>query len=60
MSTAREKPIDYKRDSMRVLNGKRDLERLYTLSNNVHSHGICAPDPEVSGNTQELEEAGLI
>jgi len=40
---------------------KRDLERLYTLSNNVHSHRICAPDPEsLQEILRELEEAGLI
>jgi len=40
---------------------KRDLERLYTLSNNVHSHKICAPDPETLQEIlRELEESGLV
>jgi len=40
---------------------KRDLERLYTLSNNVHSHRICAPDPETLQEIlRELEESGLV
>ncbi|MCG2829327.1 3H domain-containing protein [Methanothermobacter sp. K4] len=40
---------------------KRDLERLYTLSDNIHSHRICAPDPEsLQAILNELEERGLI
>ncbi|MGB9838239.1 3H domain-containing protein [Methanothermobacter sp.] len=40
---------------------KRDLERLYTLSDNIHSHRICAPDPEsLQAILNELDERGLI
>ncbi|MDI9618957.1 3H domain-containing protein [Methanothermobacter sp.] len=40
---------------------KRDLERLYTLSDNIHSHRICAPDPEsLQAIVNELKESGLI
>ncbi|MBC7118788.1 MAG: hypothetical protein H5T38_07560, partial [Methanobacteriaceae archaeon] len=40
---------------------KRDLERLYKLSNNIHSHIICAPDKEtLTKITQELDKRGLI
>ncbi|MDI6643735.1 MAG: 3H domain-containing protein [Methanobacteriaceae archaeon] len=45
------------------LNPKRksDLEKLYELSDNVHSHKICAPDQETLDKMiKELSERGFI
>jgi 2-phosphoglycerate kinase len=40
---------------------KKDLEGLYELSDNVHSHRICAPDEEsLEKMIEELEQKGLI
>jgi 2-phosphoglycerate kinase len=40
---------------------KSDLKGLYELSDNVHSHKICAPDEEsLEKMINELEEKGLI
>jgi 2-phosphoglycerate kinase len=40
---------------------KRDLERLYRLSNNIHSHIICAPDKEsLDKIVEELDKKGLL
>jgi len=40
---------------------KRDLEKLYELSDNVHSHLICAPDNETLDKMMEdLDKKGLL
>jgi len=40
---------------------KRDLERLYELSENIHSHRVCAPDEEsLEAMTRELRNKGLL
>lgn len=40
---------------------KKDLERLYELSDNVHSHKICAPDKETLHKmVEELTKVGFI
>jgi hypothetical protein len=40
---------------------KKDLEKLYELSNNVHSHRICAPDIETLGKmVDDLDKSGLL
>lgn len=40
---------------------KKDLENLYNLSDNVHSHKICAPDKEsLEKMIQELESKNLL
>ncbi|BAW30821.1 MAG TPA: 3H domain-containing protein [Methanothermobacter sp.] len=40
---------------------KRDLERLYRLSDNIHSHKICAPDKEsLDKIIEELDKKGLL
>jgi uncharacterized protein len=40
---------------------KKDLENLYHLSDNVHSHKICAPDKESLENMiKELDEEGFL
>lgn len=40
---------------------KKDLENLYQLSDNVHSHKICAPDEEtLKKMIDELDEEGLL
>lgn len=40
---------------------KKDLENLYHLSDNVHSHKICAPDNEtLKKMIDELDEKGLL
>lgn len=40
---------------------KNDLEKLYELSENVHSHTICAPDQETLDKMiQELSDRGFI
>ena len=40
---------------------RNDLERLYNLSNNIHSHKICAPDKETLKKMEnELSEKGFI
>ena len=40
---------------------KKDLENLYSLSDNEHSHKICAPDKESLDNMiKELDEVGFL
>ena len=40
---------------------KHDLENLYKLSNNVHSHKICAPDNETLDNiNRNMDKKGFI
>ena len=40
---------------------KKDLENLYSLSDNEHSHKICAPDKESLDNMiKDLDEAGFL
>ncbi|HSO26329.1 MAG TPA: 3H domain-containing protein, partial [Methanobacteriaceae archaeon] len=40
---------------------KKDLEKLYELSNNVHSHLICAPDEEaLTKIMSDLNKKGLL
>jgi len=40
---------------------KNDLERLYNLSDNIHSHKICAPDKKSLDNmVNELRKKGFI
>ena len=40
---------------------KKDLENLYSLSGNVHSHKICAPDKKsLEAMIKDLDDAGLI
>ena len=40
---------------------KKDLEKLYELSNNVHSHRICAPDMEtLEKMVDDLDKSGLL
>jgi len=40
---------------------KKDLENLYTLSDNIHSHKICAPDKEALENMiRDLDEKGFV
>lgn len=40
---------------------KKDLENLYNLSDNVHSHKICAPDKEtLQKMIDELDEKGFL
>ncbi len=40
---------------------KKDLEKLYDLSDNVHAHKICAPDREsLNKMVKELDEAGFL
>ncbi len=40
---------------------KKDLERLYTLSKNIHSHKICAPNKETLEKIiQEFDKKGLL
>jgi len=40
---------------------KKDLENLYRLSDNVHSHKICAPDNKSLDNMiKDLDEAGFL
>lgn len=40
---------------------KKDLENLYHLSDNVHSHKICAPDKDTLDQMiKELEEKGFL
>lgn len=40
---------------------KKDLEKLYDLSDNVHAHKICAPDNEsLNQMINELDEAGFL
>ncbi|MGC9516635.1 MAG: 3H domain-containing protein [Methanomicrobiales archaeon] len=40
---------------------KKDLEKLYELSDNVHSHKICAPDKEsLDSLINELSEKGFL
>ena len=40
---------------------KKDLENLYSLSDNIHSHKICAPDKESLENMiKDLDEKGFI
>lgn len=40
---------------------KKDLENLYSLSDNVHSHKICAPDKEsLQSMLKELEDVGFL
>jgi transcriptional regulator of NAD metabolism len=40
---------------------KQSLETLYNLSNNVHSHTICAPDEDkLNKIINELKENGLL
>ncbi len=40
---------------------KKDLENLYSLSGNEHSHKICAPDTESLDNMiKELDEVGFL
>lgn len=40
---------------------KKDLEKLYELSSNVHSHLICAPDNETLAKMMEdLDKKGLL
>ncbi len=40
---------------------KKDLEKLYELSNNIHSHRICAPDEEtLEKMIKDLDAKGMI
>lgn len=40
---------------------KKDLENLYSLSDNIHSHKICAPDKDSLGKMlNELEKEGFL
>ena len=40
---------------------KKDLENLYSLSDNIHSHKICAPDKESLENMiKDLDEKGFV
>lgn len=40
---------------------KRDLEKLYELSGNIHSHKLCGPDEEsLDGMIKELKQKGFI
>jgi uncharacterized protein len=40
---------------------KKDLENLYSLSDNIHSHKICAPDKESLENMiKDLDKKGFI
>ena len=40
---------------------KKDLENLYRLSDNVHSHKICAPDKKsLESMIRDLDEKGYI
>ena len=40
---------------------KKDLENLYKLSDNVHSHKICAPNKKsLEAMIQDLDEKGLV
>ncbi len=40
---------------------KKDMENLYSLSDNEHSHKICAPDKESLDNMiRELDEVGFL
>lgn len=40
---------------------KKDLENLYSLSGNIHSHKICAPDKKsLEAMIKDLDDAGLI
>lgn len=40
---------------------KKDLERIYRLSNNIHTHKICAPDEETLEKiVEELDKEGLL
>ncbi len=57
-------PVEAERFITR-LNGnpkrKKDLENLYSLSDNEHSHKICAPDKESLDNMiKELDEVGFL
>lgn len=57
-------PIEAKRFITRLNKNpkrKKDLENLYHLSNNVHSHRICAPDQNSLNNMiKELDEVGFL
>lgn len=57
-------PIESKRFIKRLNENpqrKKDLENLYHLSDNVHSHKICAPDKETLNNMiKELDEKGFL
>jgi len=40
---------------------KKDLEKLYELSNNIHSHKLCAPDEEeLKKMIDELDKKGFV
>ena len=40
---------------------KKDLEKLYELSNNIHGHNLCAPDEEsLNEMIVELDKKGFI
>ena len=40
---------------------KKDLENLYRLSDNVHTHKICAPDQETLKNMiEDLDKKGFL
>ena len=57
-------PVEAKRFIDRLMNNpkrKKDLEDLYSLSDNVHSHKICAPDQEsLEKMVEELEKVGFL
>ncbi len=57
-------PVEAKRFIKRLNENpqrKKDLENLYHLSDNVHSHKICAPDKETLNKMiEELDEKGFL
>ena len=57
-------PVEAKRFVTRLNENpkrKKDLENLYSLSDNVHSHKICAPDKEsLESMIKELDEVGFL
>jgi transcriptional regulator of NAD metabolism len=40
---------------------KKDLEKLYELSDNIHGHNLCAPDEEsLKKMIEELDKKGFL